>query len=63
MCVCVLTPQCSTQDLGVEPLLVLADLWCVALRPSVDGVNVDHGAFSGRVRSQRLRQPGVVGVA
>lgn len=59
----VLTPQRSTQDLRVEPLLVLADLWRVTLRASVDWINVNHGAFSRRVGPQRLSQPGVVPVA
>ena len=37
-----LTPECSTQDLRVEPLLVLANLWRVARRARVDWVDVDH---------------------
>lgn len=63
LCLFVRTPECSTQDLRVEPLLVFADLWCVALRASVDWVNVHHRALSGWVGPQRLRQPGVVPVA
>lgn len=59
----ILTPQCSTQDLRVEPLLIFADLWCVALRASVNRINVNHRSLSRRVGPQRLRQPGVVAVA
>lgn len=44
-----LTPECRTQDLGVEALLVFADLRCVAVRPDVGGIDVDHGDFSGFV--------------
>lgn len=40
------TPECSTQDLGIEPLLVLADLGRVALWPSVHRVHVNHRAFT-----------------
>lgn len=36
------TPQGSTQDLGVKPLLVFANLWSVALGPSVGGIDIDH---------------------
>lgn len=59
----ILTPQCSTQDLRVEPLLIFADLWRVALRASVNRINVNHRSLSRRVGPQRLRQPGVVAVA
>lgn len=45
----VLTPECCTQDLRVESLLVFADLWRIALRASVDRVNVDHRALPRRV--------------
>lgn len=62
-CFFILTPQCSTQDLRVEPLLIFADLWRVALRAGVDWINVDHGSLSRRVGPQRLSQPGVVPVA
>lgn len=40
------TPQSGTQDLGVESLLVLADLRRVTLRPGVDRVYVHHGALA-----------------
>lgn len=36
------TPQGSTQDLGVKPLLVFANLRGVALGPSVGGIDIDH---------------------
>lgn len=39
------TPESGTEDLGVELLLVLADLGGVALWPDVGGVDVDHGAL------------------
>lgn len=58
-----LTPECGAQDLRVEPFLVLANLWRVALRAGVDGVDVDHRALPGWVGPQGLRQPGVVSVA
>lgn len=58
-----LTPECSAQDFRVEPFLVLANLWRVALRAGVDWVDVDHRALPGRVGPQGLRQPGVVAVA
>lgn len=63
VCVFALTPECSTQDLRVEPLLVFADLWCVALRAGVDRVDVHHRTLSGWVGPQRLCQPGIVPVA
>lgn len=59
----ILTPQCGTQDLRVEPLLIFADLWRVALRASVNRINVNHRSLSRRVGPQRLCQPGVVAVA
>lgn len=39
------TPQSGAENLGVELLLVLADLWSVAVRSNVGGVDVDHGAL------------------
>lgn len=54
------TPECSAQDLRVEPLLVFADLRCVALRPGVNRVDIDHGSLTGRVLPQGLLQPRVV---
>lgn len=58
-----LTPECSAQDLRVEPFLVLANLRRVALRAGVDRVDVDHRALPGRVSPQGLCQPGVVAIA
>lgn len=37
-----LTPESSTEDLGVEALLVLADLGGVAVGTDVGGVHVHH---------------------
>ena len=54
-----LTPESSTQDLRVEPLLVLADLRRVAGRARVDRVDVDNGAFTGRVGLQRVCQASI----
>ena len=42
---CVLTPQRGTQDLRVEPLLVLADLRRVIGGARVGGIDVHHGSF------------------
>ena len=49
-----LTPESSTQDLRVEPLLVLADLGGVAVRSDVGGVHVHHLVLSGLVESGLL---------
>lgn len=48
------TPQCSTQDLRVEALLVFADFRCVAVRSDVRGVDVDYGDLSGFIESGLL---------
>lgn len=40
-----LTPESSTQDLCVEPLLVLADLRCVIGGACVGGIDIHHGSF------------------
>lgn len=64
-CACVntiFTPQSSTQDLGVEPLLVFADLRRVTLWPSVNRVYVHHRALAWRILPQRLLQPCVIPV-
>ena len=58
-----LTPQSGTEDLRVEPLLVLADLGRVAVRACVDRVDVHHRALTGRVGPQRLGQPHVLAEA
>ena len=39
------TPEAGAEDLGVELLLVLADLGRVALRADVGGVHVHHRAL------------------
>ncbi len=44
-----LTPECSTQDLGVEAFLVFADLWCVTVGSDVGRVDIDHRDLSGFV--------------
>lgn len=46
-----LTPQCRTQDLGVETLLVFADFWRVAVRPDIGGIDVNDGNFPCLVQS------------
>ena len=40
-----LTPKGRTEDLGIEPLLVLPNLGGFAVGPGVGGVHVDHRAF------------------
>lgn len=39
------TPQSGAQHLRVELLLVLADLWSVAVRSNVGRIDVDHRAL------------------
>lgn len=67
------TPQSGAENLGVEFLLVLANLWGVAVRSNVGRVDVDHGAlpvvlsfdwlaFTARCRgSKREKQTGTSG--
>lgn len=49
-----LTPQSSTQDLGVEFLLVFADLRGVALRTDVGRIHVDNRPLPRVLSSERL---------
>lgn len=57
-----LTPESSAQDLGVEPLLVLAYLWRVVLGPCVDRVDVNHRSLTRRVLPQSLLQSSFITV-
>lgn len=55
------TPQGSTQDLGVKPLLVFANLRGVALGPSVGGIDIDHWALPRRVLPHGLGSHSITG--
>lgn len=49
-----LTPQASAEDLSIELLFIFADLWGVALRSNVGGVDVHHRALPVGLSNTRL---------